>query len=51
MDEDIYKAKHFLIRLILLPQCKIWQAINYVTKYLVISVSFLFKKYFSQQIF
>lgn len=32
MDEAIYKAKNFHVTLILLPQDKIWQATNYVTK-------------------
>lgn len=52
MDEATYKAQNFHVRLILLPQYKIWQATDYATKYLFVGLLlFFFKKQFSNRIF
>lgn len=49
MVKAIYKTK-ISVRLILLPPCKIWQATNYINKYLfVVSASVLFQKVLLQQ--
>lgn len=40
MDEATYKAQNFQVRLILLPQYKIWQTTNYATKYLFVGICF-----------
>lgn len=48
MDKAVYKTK-ISVRLILLPPCKIWQATNYINKYLLVSASVLFQKVLLQQ--
>lgn len=45
------ESKNFHVRLLLLPYYKIWQATNYIIKYLLVSASFLFKKYFPTEFF